>query len=56
VITLIEAAKAFHRLWPEGTEDEALSVIPGLGRTDRKLPLSFLRASFESVKINDAPL
>jgi len=46
-ITLTEAAKAFSRFWPAETENEALSVIPDLGRADRKRLLSFLSASRE---------
>jgi hypothetical protein len=47
VITLIEAAKTFSRFWPDGTEDEALSLLPDLGRAKRKQLLAFLRAARE---------
>jgi hypothetical protein len=41
------AAKTFSRFWSDGTEHEAFSVIPDLGRADRKRLLSFPRASRE---------
>ncbi|MCI0393088.1 MAG: hypothetical protein MOB07_30520 [Acidobacteria bacterium] len=47
IITLIEAAQNFSRFWPDGTEDDALSLLPDLGRAERKQVLSFLRAARE---------
>lgn len=47
IVTLIEAAKNFARVWPDGAEDDALSLLPDLGRAERKQLLSFLRAARE---------
>lgn len=45
IITLLEAAQNFSKFWPDGSEDEALSILPDLDRNEKKRLIAFLRAA-----------
>ena len=47
VVTLIEAAKTFSRFWPDGSENEAVSILPDLDRGEKRRLIGFLRAARE---------
>jgi hypothetical protein len=47
VANLIEAAYNFAKFWPEGSDDEALSLLPELDRSERRRVAAFLRAARE---------